>query len=107
LTAVLRTRQLTVYAVPSPRPIITGAASARVVALTQQRLRVELSRPGRYRLAIRYSPYWQAHGACITEGRDGMTVLAARRSGLFDLAFDVNAGRVLASLEGGLQRCGE
>jgi hypothetical protein len=35
LAVVLRTPQLTVYAVPSPRPIINGPASARVAALTE------------------------------------------------------------------------
>jgi hypothetical protein len=106
LAVVLRTPQLTVYAVPSPRPIITGASPARVVALTQQRVRIELSRPGRYRLAIRYSAYWQAPGACITEGKGGMSVVVSNRGGLFDLVFDVNASRVLASLEGSpLRRC--
>jgi hypothetical protein len=104
LAVVLRMPQLTVYAVPSPRAIITGPRSPRVVALTQERVRVDLSRPGRYRLAIRYSAYWQAPGACIAEGSDGMTVFSASRGGLFDLEFDVDAGRLLASLEGDRQR---
>src|SRR5439155_6905720 len=90
----------TVYAVPSPRPIVTGPAAARVVALTQQRVRIELSRRGRYRLAIRYSAYWHAQGPCITQGRDGMTIVAASRGGRYDLEFDVDAGGLLAALKG-------
>jgi hypothetical protein len=104
LHAVLRTAQLTIYAVPSPQPLVTGPAHARVLTLSQEGIRLALARPGSYRLAIRYSAYWQAHGACVGRGKDGMMIVTTRRAGVVDLDFDVNAGRVIASLEGGRSR---
>ena len=105
LPIVLRTPRLTVYSVPSPRPIVTGPAPARVVALTQERVMLEFPRAGRYRLAIRYSAYWHAQRACVAEGADGMILLAVKRAGLLDLQFDVDPGRVLATLAGDRVRC--
>jgi hypothetical protein len=104
LQTVLRTRQLRVYAVPSPQPLVTGPAPARVLALTQERVLVALPKVGRYRLAIRYSAYWQARGACLAEGVDGMTVVTVRRAGVVALDFDVDAGGVIASLKGDRER---
>jgi hypothetical protein len=104
LQAVLRTPQLTIYAVPSPRPIVTGPAPARVLMLSQEGIRLALARPGSYRLAVRYSAYWQAHGGCVGRGKDGMVVVRTRRAGVVDLDFDVDAGRLLASLEGARSR---
>jgi hypothetical protein len=105
LPVVLRTRRLTVYSVPSPRPIVTGPAKARVVGLTEQRVRLEFPRAGRYRIAIRYSEYWHAEGACIAGGSDGMILLHVERAGPLNLEFDVDPGRVLATVAGDRQRC--
>jgi hypothetical protein len=100
LHAVLRTAQLTIYAVPSPQRLVTGPAPARVLTLSQEDMRLAVARPGSYRLAIRYSAYWQAQGACVARGKDGMMIVTTRRAGVVDLGFRVNAGRLIASLEG-------
>ena len=100
LRAVRRTHNLTIYAVPAPRKLISGPGYAGVIALEQDRMRVEVGRPGRYRLAIRYSPYWQAAGACISQGPGGMMRLAVRRAQTIELVFDVDAGRALDVLGG-------
>ena len=105
LRPVLHTPRLTIYAVPSPRPIVTGSAGARVVALTEQRVTLRLPRPGRYRLAIRYSAYWHAKHACVAEGSDGMMTLHVERAGLLDLRFDVDPGRLLSTIAGDARRC--
>lgn len=77
---MLRTPQHSIYAVPSPQPLVTGPAAARVLTLSQEDIRLALARPGSYRLAIRYSAYWQGNG--------------------------VDAGGVIASLEGqGHRQC--
>jgi hypothetical protein len=60
-------------------------------------VRVRLSQPGVYRLAVRYSPYWHADGACLTRRLDGMTTVSARRSGRLELTFHVNAASALAA----------
>ncbi len=97
LRPVLRTKNLTVLAVPQPRPIVTGPAPARVLRLTGTRIVVELPRAGRYRLAVRYSPYWNAQGACLIRREDGMTTIATPQPGRFELAFKVHPARALAA----------
>jgi hypothetical protein len=71
-----------------------------VLRLSQEGIRFAVARPGSYRLAIRYSAYWQAAGACVGRGKDGMIIVTTRRTGVVDLDFDVDAGRLIASLEG-------
>jgi hypothetical protein len=105
LHPVLRTAQMTIYAVPSPRPLVTGPGPAPVLTLSQEGIRLALARPGTYRLAIRYSAYWQAHGGCIGRGKDGMTTIATRGGGVVTLDFVVDAPRLIASVEG--KRYGE
>ena len=91
---------MTVYSVPKPRPMVTGPAPATVLELAQTEMLVRLGGPGRYRLAVRYSPYWSAVGACVTKGEDGMIRLRARRRGPVWLRFKVDTGRALAAVVG-------
>ena len=100
LRPVLRTPQLTVYAVPAPRPIVTGAGPARVLGLTRTRIRLQLGHPGRYRVAVRYAPYWRPSVGCLEPGADGMIRLTSPRAGNVSLRFDVDARRALATLAG-------
>jgi hypothetical protein len=67
------------------------------VRLTGTRLVVDLPRAGSYRLAVRYSPYWRAEGACLIRRDDGMTAIAVDRPGRLELAFHVSAGSALAA----------
>jgi hypothetical protein len=97
LRPVLRTTNLTVLAVPEPQPILTGPGPARVLRLTGTRIVVDLPRAGRYRLAVRYSPYWDASGACLIRRDDGMTTIAAQQPGRLELSFRVHPGRALAA----------
>jgi hypothetical protein len=100
LAPVFRSGHITIYSVPRPRPLVTGVASAQVVELAQTHMLLSLGAPGRYRLAVRYSPYWSAASACITHGKDGMIRLYAKRRGLVLLNFKVNTGRALAAVVG-------
>jgi hypothetical protein len=100
LTRVFRTRHLSIFAVPSPRKLITGPAPARVVALTQTRVSVHVGARGTYRLAIRYSPYWSASSGCLDPGKDSMIRLQAPAAGVVALTFRVNARRAFAALQG-------
>ncbi len=95
LKAVLRLPNLTIYEVPHPRSIITGPGHPRILALGGAQVRLELSEPGRYRLAVRYSPYLRASGVCLQKSADGMTELVARHSGSIKLNFDFDLGRAL------------
>src|SRR5262249_23331142 len=98
LRRVARTGAVTIYAVPDPQPIVGAGAS--VVALPQPRVELALRRPGRFRLAVRWSPYWTLSAGCLTRGRDGMLRLTSRRAGSVLLSFDVDAGRALQTVAG-------
>ena len=100
LRPVFRTPHVKVFEVPDARPLVTGAGPARVLRLTESRVVVALSRPGRYRIAVRYSPYWATSAGCLTHGRDGMLRLAAPRGGTVRLRFDVDARKALAAVAG-------
>jgi hypothetical protein len=71
-----------------------------VLALEESALRLRLTRPGSYRVAVRYSPYWKASGACVAPRQDGMTELTSPRAGVVALAFDVTVHRAFAALRG-------
>ena len=105
LQPVLRTPQLTIYEVPLPRPLVTGPVPARVVAFTQTTVTVALAQPGRYRLAVRYSPYWEASAGCLARGKDGMIRLTVRRAATVALHFHVDAGGALSALAGRGEAC--
>jgi hypothetical protein len=68
--------------------------------MTQTGVRLRVTRPGHYRLAVRYSPYWRAPGICVARRGDGMTELTTRRAGAVALTFDVTVGRALDALRG-------
>ena len=105
LRVAFRSEHTTVFAVPSPRRIVTGPGNARVLAFGQNRITVALGRPGRYRVATNWSPYWTTPAGCITKADDGTVVLTVKRAGIAQLDFDVNARGALAALEGGSRRC--
>ncbi len=92
--------RLTVFAVPDPKPIVTGPAPAEVVDIGQGHILVRLERPGRYRVAVRHSPYWRSDAGCVAKGSDDMLRLNARRAGLVRLEFRVGAKRALAAVVG-------
>jgi hypothetical protein len=100
LRAVLRARQLTVYEVPRPTPILTGPAAARVLKMSQSRIAIRLGAPGTYRLAVRFSRYWKPTLGCVVRGRDGMIRLSVRRAGGIQLTFAPDPRAALAALTG-------
>jgi hypothetical protein len=100
LRRVLATPKLSVYEVPGARPVVTGPAPAEVVDVGKGHMLVRLEQPGRYRVAVRYSPYWRSEAGCLTKGRDGMLRFDARRAGLMRLEFRVGAKRALSAVVG-------
>jgi len=105
LRRVLRTPQLTIFEVPSPRPIVTGPGPVYVRALTHRRLVVRLARRGTYRVALRHSPYWRSSAGCLSRGADGMLRLTVMRPATVTLGFDVDAGRALWAVAGRVPSC--
>ena len=95
LRPVFHSRGLKILRVPSPRPIVTGAAGARILAFGRDRIVLHLSRPGRYRIAVHSSPYWNASSGCLSRAPDGMLQLSLRRAGTVRLSFALTFSRVL------------
>jgi hypothetical protein len=103
---VFRSAHTTVYAVPSPRSIVTGPGNPRVLNLGQTSTTLAVDRPGRYRVAINWSPYWGTSAGCLSRSSDGTVQLTAARSGIVRLDLSVNAQGALAALGGGSKpRC--
>jgi hypothetical protein len=101
LVPVFRSAHTTIYAVPSPRPIVTGPGRAEVLLFGQHRITVSIARPGSYRIATNWSPYWTTGAGCLSRGDDGTVRLTARRAGIVRLDLSVNARGALVALEGG------
>jgi hypothetical protein len=102
LIPVHNTRHITIFEVPNPRPIVTGQGPARMIRLGQTQMVMEVSSPGHYRVAVRYSPYWSAvnKSGCVSKGDDGMLRVDAQRRGRIVLQFKVKATRALAAMVG-------
>ena len=90
----------TVYRVPDPRSVVNGSSSAEVIAMDATRLSLWLGGTGRYRVAVRFSPYWHTSRGCVSRDPDGMTRLTVSRAGRIDLDFNVNVHRGLETLTG-------
>src|SRR5581483_460864 len=106
LVEVFRQAAVTVYEVPHARPLLTGPARARVLLLAEAKIVVEVAGRGRYRLAVRYSPYWRASPGCVTQTKDGMVSLVERHAGVAVLTFHLDPARALDALAGEAADCG-
>jgi hypothetical protein len=104
LRRVFASRHIRIFEVPSPRPVVQGSGTAEVLALTHDRLVLRVT-PGRYRVAIRFSPYWEASAGCLVRGRDGMLRLTLARGGPVVLHFHVGLSRVVDQLVGEQAGC--
>jgi hypothetical protein len=100
LLVVLRSAHATIYEVPAAVPLVTGVGRAHVISLTHDGMAVSLGRPGSYRVATSWSPYWHTTDGCIGQGSDGMIRLVAPRAGTVRLTFALSASTVLATLAG-------
>ena len=107
LPVVFRTAEVTVFAVPSPVPIVTGPAHPRVLAFDDSSIEIALRRPGAYRVALHYTPYMAATNACLQERKDGMIELRAQQAGVLKLAFSLTASHALAAIAGSRSSCPE
>ncbi len=105
LRIVFRTPTAVVYSVPNPVPIVTGPGKPKVLALQESAVVIRLSRPGAYTVALRYTPYMSAPNACTKETADGMIKLVARRAGVLQLSFKMNASNALAAMVGSQSTC--
>jgi hypothetical protein len=100
LIGVFRTLELTVYEVPGATPIITGPAAAEVVKMGESNIVATVARAGTYRVALRFSRYWQPSSGCLKRAPDGMIRLTVPRPGSIRLEFSPTPKRALAALAG-------
>lgn len=100
LRVVFRGPHQTVYELPAARGVITGRRPAEVRAMSETQLFLHVPAPGRYHIAVRFSPYWRASDGCVAHAADGMTWLTAPRAGRVTLGFRVNVHRGLEALTG-------
>ncbi|HEY6149375.1 MAG TPA: hypothetical protein VIW19_02560 [Gaiellaceae bacterium] len=105
LRPVFRTRDLTIFKVPHPTPILTGPVPGTVRSLTATRVVVDLPSSAQYRLAVRFSPFWHAKNACLSRSADGMMMVVPSRPGRLALSFRINAGAALAAVGGRTTVC--
>jgi hypothetical protein len=103
LEVVHRTATTTIFAVPSPRPLVSPPA--RVLELGYTSIRISAPVAGTYRLGVTYAPYWHTPAGCLRPSADGMTELTVRRPGIVSLRFAVTARRALAAMVGDNSDC--
>jgi hypothetical protein len=100
LVRVFRSAHVSVYELPDAVPIITGAGDASVVWMWPTRIVAQVDAPGRYRVKVRWSPYWRSSEGCVWRGPDGTLRLRAPHAGLVDLRVSVGVERGLETLTG-------
>lgn len=106
LTRVFEARYISIYAVPRARPIVTGPGRPSVLALRESRLVLRVSRPGTYRVAVRWSPYWRASAGCLDRTAHGMLQLRTRKAATVRIGFDVDAQSLIHAFANATPRCG-
>jgi hypothetical protein len=100
LVPVFRSLHVTVYELPDASPIVTGRADASIRWMWPTRIVFSVAQPGRYRVKVRWSPYWRTSQGCVWRGKDGTVRVQARNAGLVDLRVNVNVSSGLATLAG-------
>jgi hypothetical protein len=100
LVPVFRSSHTRIYELPDPEPIVTGTSGASMLWITPTQLVFWVDRPGRYRIRVRWSPYWQTSDGCISQTAGGTVELQALRPGLVALGIDMDVSRGLEALTG-------
>ena len=100
LVPVFRSAHVSVLELPDPTPIVTGRGGASVLWMWPTRIVALVDAPGRYKVRVRWSPYWRASTGCVWRGPDGTLRLLAPRAGLVSLSVSVNVASGLEALTG-------
>ena len=102
LVPVFRSADWRIYELRGAPQLLTGKAAAAVDHLGHERVSGRTSAAGRFRLRVRYTPYWRVTrgDACLAPASDGLTHLVARRAGRFELALGETPASLARSLAG-------
>jgi hypothetical protein len=95
----------TIYAVPQPRALVSGPSPAKLIELGPTELRALVTRPGRYDIALRPSPYWRTSRGCLTTGSNGLLRLTVDRPGPVRLFFSITGAGLGDALVGERLTC--
>lgn len=107
LRIVYRDPFVTIYALADPTPMLVGppGTSASVDHFGHASLLLQTSAPGRYSLAINYTPYWTIAprgSACVAKAPGGFSTLVVKRPGTVRLLFSPSLRQMI---EGGNETC--
>jgi hypothetical protein len=105
LRRVFTTPTVSIYAVPRPRPILTGPGKPAVLALQESQLLVHVTQGAMYRISVRWSPYWHASTGCLARTKGGMLGLRTRTAATVRIRFDVDASSLLDAFAGAAPTC--
>jgi hypothetical protein len=105
LRKVFASREVSIYAVPQPRPIVTGPGRPAVLAFREARIRIRVSRGGTYHLAVRWSPYWHASTGCLTPAPGGLLSLRTGAAATVRIGFDIDASSLFDAFADTTPRC--
>ena len=107
LRQVFTTLNWTIYAVPRPTPLLTGARGALVTTLTHESIAGRVPRAGPYLLRLRFSPYWTAKpsGTCVRPSHDGLTEIIVPEAGRFSLSMPNQLGTLVDVVADGGSDC--
>jgi hypothetical protein len=88
LELVFRTPDWRIYELTDAKPMLSGPGAASIKAFKHDRIAGRVAKPGTYRLAVRYMPYWEVkRGAvCVAKALNGMTLVEVQQPGRFLLA---------------------
>jgi hypothetical protein len=100
LVPVFRSLHVVVYELHDASPIVTGSGDSSILWMYPTRMVFTVTKPGRYRVKVRWSPYWHTSQGCLWRGKDGGLRVVARHAGLVDLRMSVSVSRGLATLTG-------
>jgi len=110
LQPVERLPHWTVFALSHPTPILTGdtpGATASLLNLTDNRIRMSLPTAGGYDLRVRYSPYWStdAAGVCLSPTPSGMTRITVPQPETLSLEFEPTLATIAAAAASDSSAC--
>jgi hypothetical protein len=93
LREVFRSAHWRVFAVLGPAPLASSPAT--LTALGHDFFSLRFARPGRSVVRVRYTRYWTASGACVSEAKEGWTAVSARSAGVVRVATRFSLARAL------------
>jgi len=100
LVQVFWSPHVRIFELKNATPIITGVGDANVFWMWPTRMVFSVSKPGRYHVKVRWSPYWSASQGCASRAKDGTLAFEATHPGLVQLKVKVNVSRSLETLTG-------